>query len=144
MNPQPSADLEAPERTFRSPPEPAWRSPLERVQGVGAPSWGLSSSTPCPPRKLSRDSVSPQRRPQSARDGSGCLRGSLNPGNTYDVETDGRSMARMGRLVLTLTEASSRARSATCPPVNFCLSPFWEKTKYMCSVSDILLSLKGR
>lgn len=41
MNPEPSADLEAPEETFRNPPpRPAWRTQR------GAPQWVLALLQP--------------------------------------------------------------------------------------------------
>lgn len=87
--------------------------------GSGGALMGALLQHPLPPKEAQPgrdsthtcDSVSPQRRPQSAHDGLGCPCGPLNLGNTYDMERDGRSMGRMGRLVLTLMEASSWARS---------------------------------
>lgn len=80
MNPQPSADLKAPEQTLGSP-QPRSERAFRHGPGSRRFYTTLPAGSAWPDAMHSCDPVSPQRGgPRVQSTGSGCLRGPLNPG----------------------------------------------------------------
>lgn len=107
MNPQPSADLKAPEQTFGSP-QPRWARAFRHGPGSRAVLHDSPPGSAWPDAMHICDPVSPPRGgPRAQSTGSGCLRGPLNPGKNLQRGNRRSSAGRAGRLAVTRTHASS-------------------------------------